>query len=100
MSTSEPLCVIETPKCSRHLIVVRQSSAELKFSRRPVTRQDLGRVTTAVRKLEETRRAAELFRSHPDFDFATENLGWVVELLSPLNSIEYSEAGPTDNSIP
>lgn len=72
----------------------RMEAAELKFSRMPVTHQDLGRVARVVRKLDETRRAAELFRSHPDFDFATENLGWVVELLSPVNSIEDSEAWP------
>lgn len=43
----------------------------------------LTQVTTMIRQLESARRAAELFRSHPDFDFVAQNLGWVVELFKP-----------------
>lgn len=77
---------------SKAIACGRIDLAELKFSKRAVTRQELSQVTAVVRKLDATRRAAEIFRSHPDFDFATQNLGWVVELFSLLSIVGAPDA--------
>lgn len=77
---------------SKAIACGRIDPAELKFSKAVVTRQELSQVTAVVRQLAATRRAAEIFRSHPDFDFATQNLGWVVELFSPLSVADAPDA--------
>lgn len=60
----------------------RVDPAKLGFARKGITPQELDETGRWVRQLDAARRAAEIFRSHPDFEFAAENLGWVVELFS------------------
>jgi DNA-directed RNA polymerase specialized sigma24 family protein len=74
-------------KVAKSIACGRVDPHELKFSRRPVGHADLAHAVGVVRQLEAARRAAEIYRSHPDFDFSTENLGWVVELLSPIGPL-------------
>lgn len=61
----------------------RVDPGNLRFSSVGVSAHRLTQVTTMIRQLESARRAAEIFRSHPDFDFAAQNLGWVVKLFKP-----------------
>ena len=60
----------------------RVDPESLRFSSAPATGGELDEVTEMIRRLESTRRAAEVFRSHPDFEFARQDLGWVVTLFS------------------
>jgi RNA polymerase sigma factor (sigma-70 family) len=76
-------CEARVPKA---IACGRVDATELKFSKKPVSRPDLDGVVRAVRQLEAARRAAELYRSHPDFDFSAEKFAWVKELLAPFEA--------------
>lgn len=79
-SANDCRCEKLVPKA---IACARVDPENLQFSKATITMRQLTRVTTMVRQLETTRRAAAIFRSHPDFDLAAQNLGWVVELFSP-----------------
>jgi RNA polymerase sigma factor (sigma-70 family) len=56
----------------------------LKFVKQAATHIELQRVVDTVRHLEAARRAAELYRSHPDFDSSSADATWVSGLLGPF----------------
>ncbi len=82
LADGQNACRCET-KVPKAVACGRVSPTALKFSKQPVNHRELEQVTLFVRRLESARRAAEIYRSHPEFNFSTENLNWVVELFSP-----------------
>ena len=63
----------------------RVDPTALKFSKSPIDREAHARISLTIQQLEATRRAAEIYRSHPDFDHSQSvTTKWLMHLLSPF----------------
>ena len=80
-------------KIAKSIHCGRVNPSHLLFSGKPTSKADLDHVVEMVGKLDAARRAAEIYRSHPDFDFETENLAWVVDLFSSIGPLAKPRRG-------